>query len=903
MGRYSRELGALARDPAGKYLDVARQRRKDLNAQSSPARRSAEVETANWDAEWQPVNLSAVALEAGSSVEKVAAKLLQALPLGGRLAFKGAGKEERAMIHDLAHRLPGLWKNSYADPDSGDGARMVCVERVKCAQAGLPATGSTQAASLARPPPPPVPESLSVTQPQPGASSGSHQTLMMEPRKNRWRRSLVPSHDMPTGMKQEPDTEVSLDRNDGQLPWSTANRQGENSIQPSIVQAGSVACVGSVCVVWLRDDMRLLDNPALLHAAEGNFDAVIPVYIYAKDDSDPHALNGAAMIWKHESLQVFAATLAAKSSRLVLRHANAGNVAGELLDLLSELDTPAYNTDKRGSGSSTPRRLVVFNRRCEPYYHARDEEVVSAIKAAGVEVETFTGNVLYEPQDLQPIERWQHWRARVRAEEAQSRGLKVEEAAQALSGKPKALEHISGFGSYRFFSHALEELGPPRRPCAVVRRLPPCPSVRSCSLKSLGLGKSAGRGFPCDFRQCSSAAESGDWAQELRRAWSFGEEAALQRLSDFLNHVLAAGDFEGRKRLLCDQRNTSELSPYIRFGELSARTVYWEAKQRRERTNQKLFEKAEYEYVSRHGSTFKGNPNEAAKANSTFLRRFVWRDLAYWFLWEFPSLPETSLRPQYEEEIWTGTRRQLRHWQRGTTGFPLVDAAMRQLWAVGWMPNYLRHVVAQTLIEYLDISWKDGLKWFDYTLVDMDVAINSFMWQNGGHSGPDHWEFVLHPINAAKTCDPDGNYVRRWLPFLAGCPTEFIHCPWEAPVRLFRFPAPDQGYPCKALISDLDEARRNHFRRVLQVRRNHPEMISRTGHEWLKLPGRGGLLAKCVTRQEFRAETEDFIFFQGPRQKQATVKRAAPSRNDHFGSVLCESMKRYETEDAQGPGL
>ncbi|CAE7216268.1 CRY2, partial [Symbiodinium pilosum] len=92
---------------------------------------------------------------------------------------------------------------------------------------------------------------------------------------------------------------------------------------------------------------------------------------------------------------------------------------------------------------------------------------------------------------------------------------------------------------------------------------------------------------------------------------------------------------------------------------------------------------------------------------------------------------------------------------------------MRQLWAVGWMPNYLRHVVAQTLIEYLDLSWKHGLEWFDWTLVDIDVAINSFMWQNGGHSGPDHWEFVLHPVNAAKSCDPEGHYVRRWLPFLA----------------------------------------------------------------------------------------------------------------------------------------
>merc|ERR1740117_2091467 len=122
----------------------------------------------------------------------------------------------------------------------------------------------------------------------------------------------------------------------------------------------------------------------------------------------------------------------------------------------------------------------------------------------------------------------------------------------------------------------------------------------------------------------------------------------------------------------------------------------------------------------------------------------------------------------------------LQAWQRGQTGFPLVDAAMRQLWRMGWMPNYLRHVCAQFLIEFLNLGWKHGLRWFHYTLVDADTSINAFMWQNGGHSGFDHWNFVMHPIFAAKTCDPDGAYVRRWVPELAKLPVEFIHCPWEA---------------------------------------------------------------------------------------------------------------------------
>ncbi|CAE8674392.1 unnamed protein product [Polarella glacialis] len=482
---------------------------------------------------------------------------------------------------------------------------------------------------------------------------------------------------------------------------------------------------------------------------------------------------------------------------------------------------------------------------CEPWRKARDEAVTAVAKAAGLEVQSFAANVLYEPWELQAIERWQRWRARVRAEEAAKRGLDSSNAGH--SGRPKELEHVSGFGSYRFFTHALEELGLPPKPVATVGRLPAFPAGLLGPSLTNNNSNNSNSSNNSNNNNNGREASAGDWAKELRKWWRFGEAAALERMQQFLQEVLASGDFEGRQRLVASKKNTSELSPYIRFGELSARTVYWSARQRSERTRQCLF--------------------KAAKANSTFLRRFVWRDLAYWFLWEFPSMPATSMRVQYETQEWIGTSSQLKSWQHGTTGFPLVDAAMRQLWAVGWMPNYLRHVVAQTLIEYLDITWKEGMAWFDWTLVDADIAINSFLWQNGGHSGPDQWEFVLHPVHAAKSCDPDGSYVRRWLPCLAGLPTEYIHRPWECPARLVAGRQLFCQYPNRVLL-DLDAARRAHARRVIEVRRKHPEMVARTGHEWLKLPGKKGLLAKVVTRQEFRAETEDFIYYQGPARSE-----------------------------------
>lgn len=123
---------------------------------------------------------------------------------------------------------------------------------------------------------------------------------------------------------------------------------------------------------------------------------------------------------------------------------------------------------------------------------------------------------------------------------------------------------------------------------------------------------------------------------------------------------------------------------------------------------------------------------------------------AYSQLYRCPDSHSVSIRPHYEHEAWAGARLQLRRWQRGSTGFPLVDAAMRQLWKVGWMCNHLRHVTAQFLIEHLDLSWKEGFAWYDYTLVDTDVAINAMMWQMGGHSGIGSWNFVMHPIYAGK---------------------------------------------------------------------------------------------------------------------------------------------------------
>merc|ERR1719240_532839 len=143
---------------------------------------------------------------------------------------------------------------------------------------------------------------------------------------------------------------------------------------------------------------------------------------------------------------------------------------------------------------------------------------------------------------------------------------------------------------------------------------------------------------------------------------------------------------------------------------------------------------------------------------------------------------------------------------------------MRQLWKEGWICNYLRHITACFLIDFLDISWKEGFKWYDYTLVDSDVAINARLWQQGGHSGISQWNFVMHPVYAAKNADPTGEYVRRWVPELSKLSTEFIHRPWEAPCELHSISVKlGVTYPERVLM-DIDKARKRHLQAVLQVR-------------------------------------------------------------------------------------
>ncbi|MBD3235233.1 MAG: deoxyribodipyrimidine photo-lyase [Candidatus Eisenbacteria bacterium] len=248
-------------------------------------------------------------------------------------------------------------------------------------------------------------------------------------------------------------------------------------------------------------------------------------------------------------------------------------------------------------------------------------------------------------------------------------------------------------------------------------------------------------------------------AEGLQESWKPGEEGGRRQLARFVRQHLAHYALDRDRP---DLPHTSRLSPHLRFGELSPREV-WHAVARRK---------------PRGGRT--GRRGGAAEA---FLRQLGWREFAHHLLVHFPHTPEVPLRPEFARFPWRTAPADLRAWQRGCTGFPIVDAGMRQLWHTGWMHNRVRMIAASFLVKDLLLPWKAGADWFWETLVDADLANNTLGWQWTAGCGADAAPFfrIFNPVTQGRRYDPDGDYVRRWVPELARGATEWIHHPWDAP--------------------------------------------------------------------------------------------------------------------------
>lgn len=322
-------------------------------------------------------------------------------------------------------------------------------------------------------------------------------------------------------------------------------------------------------------------------------------------------------------------------------------------------------------------------------------------------------------------------------------GLAVDSYPGALLFEPWEAKTAEG-KPYQVFSpfwRACGRLVPPAAPLPAPKRLPsPSSWPAGLELKELKL-----------LPRLS-------WADGFSARWQPGEAGASKKLKRFLRE--AVGDYiEGRNRPA--EPGTSLLSPHLHFGEISPRQVWHETQ------------------LWVQGQQGKDGKKQA----EWFLREVGWREFAHHLLFHFPKTTEQPLRPEFNRFPWRTCAADLEAWQRGRTGYPIVDAGMRELWTTGWMHNRVRMIVASFLVKHLRLPWQEGARWFWDTLVDADLANNTLGWQWTAGCGADAAPYfrVFNPILQGLKFDPGGEYVRRWVPELGHLDVKWLFKPWEAP--------------------------------------------------------------------------------------------------------------------------
>ena len=438
-------------------------------------------------------------------------------------------------------------------------------------------------------------------------------------------------------------------------------------------------------IVWLRRDLRLMDQAAF-HAAAAR-GPVLPVYILDDETPGDRQMGAASRWWLHYSLESLAADLGRYNSRLILRR---GRAVEELAKLAAE------------TGAATVHAI----RHYEPWWRKAQGELKKRL-----DLELHDGNYLLPPG-----------------------------AVSTGSGTP-----------YKIFT--------------------PFKNAMFVAISGFDLLPEPALTSPAAWPASDNLADwnllptKPDWAGGFREAWTPGTAAALDRFDWFKGEVATYRE----DRELPSQDGSSRLSPQLHFGEVSPRMLW------------------------------QGLEGDSGRGAGFFKAELLWRDYAQNLICEFPLYTEQSYRDGYDEHLWRDpttdehAAADLKAWQQGRTGYPIVDAGMRQLWHTGWMHNRVRMIAASFLVKHLLIDWRHGERWFWDTLVDADYAQNGVNWQWVSGTGVDSNMFVriMAPLSQSDKFDA-GDYIREFVPELARLGDAEIHDPEDN--RRGRYPAKIIGH-------------------------------------------------------------------------------------------------------------
>ena len=439
-------------------------------------------------------------------------------------------------------------------------------------------------------------------------------------------------------------------------------------------------------VVWLRNDLRLNDNPALFYAdkySKENNTKIICIYIFESFDSFSVNTGHAAKWWLHNSLE----KLNAEMNKIY---------SNEDLNVFFKLNLYSGNPEKviLNLIKNYAINSIFWNRRYEYEAIIRDKNLKQKLVKNNIEVFSFNGKTLVEPWNIKG---------------KQGQSLKV-------------------FTPYKNSLINNHEIKPP---------LPKPIDVRftrtndSLDLQDLNL-------------------KSKKWMKKFENYWNVGEIAALKKIDSFIKFNI---DQYNNSRNELSINGTSKLSPHIHFGEISP-TIIW------------------------HKICIK-NYNDLNIGKKIFLSEIIWREFAINLMYLYPDLNTSNIKKQFDDFDWNEDKSIFNLWTKGKTGYPLIDAAMRELWETGWMHNRARMVVASFLTKHLLIPWQWGANWFHNTLLDSDFASNYASWQWVAGCGADAAPYfrIFNPITQSIKFDNKGVYIKKYVPELKNIDIKSIHDP------------------------------------------------------------------------------------------------------------------------------